>query len=111
HSFTWGIPIVAGAAAYATLWHPALWAHLALGALLALLMTAALVCTGFQRHGLQGLLIGTALAAAAVHFIGPDLWWLSVLGMTVHVAEDELTGHGCCLLWPFYRKRIGGDGG
>ena len=109
HSFAFGVPLAALACAAACLWAPGLYPHLALGALLTLCVTAALVCTGFQKHDLRGLAYGIALSAAAVHWVGPDLWWLAVLGMTVHIAEDELTGHGCALLWPVYPKRVGGD--
>jgi membrane-bound metal-dependent hydrolase YbcI (DUF457 family) len=110
HSFAFGVPLTALACAAACLWAPGLYPHLALGALLTLCVTAALVCTGFRKRGLRSLAYGLAFSAAAVHWIGPDLWWLAVLGMTVHIAEDETTGHGCALLWPLYPKRIGGDG-
>jgi len=87
--------------------------HIALGilaALLAMCTAAGLAATGFARHGLEALLLGCGVAAVAVVYARPDLWWLVAMGMALHILEDEFSGHGCALFWPISRKRVGGDG-
>ncbi len=88
--------------------------HVALGVLaafLAMALAGGLAVTGFARHGLEALVLGCALSAVAVIYVRADLWWLTALGMALHILEDEFTGHGCALLWPFTNRRFGGDGG
>jgi membrane-bound metal-dependent hydrolase YbcI (DUF457 family) len=91
-------------------WWPNRWCLGILAAVLAMVIAGGLASTGFARHGLEALAVGCALAGIAVVFVRPDLWWLVALGMALHVAEDMFTGHGCALLWPLSRRRIGGDG-
>jgi len=81
----------------------------ATGAVVAMLIAAGLGATGFAR-GWTALGIGGLSAYAVLHFVPGALWWMVALGMSMHIAEDMCTGHGVTLLWPVYRKRIGGDG-
>lgn len=62
--------------------------------------------------GVEALTAGAAISAVmlAVPAFRADLWWLAVLGMSLHVFEDSLTGHGVAIAWPLSRKRYGGDG-
>lgn len=91
-------------------WWPNKWSLLGLGVLLAICTAAGLRATGFLRRRGEAFIAGSAVAAASVFFIRGDLWWLTMLGMALHVFEDEFTGHGCALAWPFTSRRFGGDG-
>lgn len=90
--------------------HPSRWSLGILAAVLAICIAAGLKATRFARHHGEALVFGCAIAGLSVVLVRPDLWWLCALGMGLHIAEDELTGHGCALLWPVSRRRIGGDG-
>ena len=66
-----------------------------------------------NRYSLAAVAVVLAMttgAGLAVWAVRGDLWWLVLLGMGLHIAEDMCTGHGVALLWPFYFGRIGGDG-
>ena len=91
-------------------WFPNLYSLAAVAVVLAMTTGAGLAATGFAKHGLTALFWGAVLAGLAVWAVRGDLWWLVLLGMGLHIAEDMCTGHGVTLLWPFYLKRIGGDG-
>jgi len=91
-------------------WHANHWSLGALALVLALCVAGGLRVTGFMRRKSEAFLVGAAVAALAVWFIRVDLWWLVALGMALHIAEDEFTGHGCALLWPVLHRRFGGDG-
>jgi membrane-bound metal-dependent hydrolase YbcI (DUF457 family) len=104
-----GTALFAGLVALAVA-HPNHWSLGVLAAVLAVCIAAGLAVTGFARHGLQALVYGCAIAGVAVYAIRPELWWLVILGMGLHIVEDEFSGHGCALLWPFTTRRFGGDG-
>jgi membrane-bound metal-dependent hydrolase YbcI (DUF457 family) len=75
---------------------------------LAFCVAAGLRATGITRHASVALVAGCGIAGAAMWFDPGALWWLFALGMGLHIAEDETTGHGCALWWPFSRRRVGG---
>jgi membrane-bound metal-dependent hydrolase YbcI (DUF457 family) len=105
------LPVLAGwmlAVETLTTWLPSLAGLGIVAFFLALCVTAALVATGFAWHGLAGLMAGCAVAGWMVAADPGALWWLFGLGMGLHIAEDEFTGHGCSLLWPFTSRRFGG---
>jgi membrane-bound metal-dependent hydrolase YbcI (DUF457 family) len=101
-------------------WWPNRWALAGLALFIAVCVVAGLKATGFLTHGGRGhrrpsgslrrAVIGCGIAALAVVYARPDLWWLVAMGMALHIFEDEFSGHGCALLWPISRKRFGGDG-
>jgi membrane-bound metal-dependent hydrolase YbcI (DUF457 family) len=105
-----GTALVAALVAWGTLWAPSRGALTAVAVLLAICIAAGLKATRFARGSFEALLVGCALSALVMWSARADLWWLFALGMALHIAEDELTGHGCALLWPFTRRRFGGDG-
>jgi membrane-bound metal-dependent hydrolase YbcI (DUF457 family) len=105
-----GVGVAAAGTAACTLWWPNHWALGCLAGFLAICIAAGLAATGFVRRPAERLLAGCALAAVAVVYVRGDLWWLVALGMALHIFEDEFTGHGCALLWPFTSRRFGGDG-
>jgi membrane-bound metal-dependent hydrolase YbcI (DUF457 family) len=115
-----GIAFWSAAAEACAVWWPNRWALGFLAAFLAICIVAGLKATGFMRHGGRGhryhggalrrALVGCGIAALAVTYARADLWWLVALGMALHILEDEFSGHGCALLWPFTRRRFGGDG-
>lgn len=104
-----GVALFTLLAQWGAVWSHGLYPHIAVGAVLAMLIAAGLGATGFAR-GWTALAIGGIAAYAALHFVPGELWWMVALGMSIHIAEDMCTGHGVTLLWPVYRKRIGGDG-
>jgi membrane-bound metal-dependent hydrolase YbcI (DUF457 family) len=106
-----GVALVSVLTAWATLWAPNDHALTAVAVLLAVCAAAGLKATRFARGGLEAVAFGCAISGFAVWTVRADLWWLCALGMALHIAEDEFTGHGCALLWPLSRRRIGGDGG
>jgi membrane-bound metal-dependent hydrolase YbcI (DUF457 family) len=106
-----GVGLFSLLAALAGIAFPNRWALGVMAALLAICITAGLRATGFARRKGGALLAGCILAGVAVALVRGELWWLVILGMGLHIFEDEFTGHGCALLWPFSRHRIGGDGG
>lgn len=91
-------------------WWPNKWSLAGLALLVAICTAAGLRATGFLRRRGEAFIAGSAVAAASVYFIRADLWWLVMLGMALHIFEDEFTGHGCALAWPFTSRRFGGDG-
>lgn len=112
-----GIGFMALVTAACASWWPNRWALAGLALLIAVCTVAGLKAAGFLRHGGRGhggalrrAAAGSAVAALAVTYVRGDLWWLVALGMALHVFEDEFTGHGCALLWPFTSRRFGGDG-
>jgi len=115
-----GIALMAVVTASCADWWPNKWALAGLAVLIAVCVVAGLKATGFLRHGGRGrnrhrgalrrAFIGSAIAAAAIVTVRADLWWLVILGMGLHVLQDETTGHGCALLWPLTNRRFGGDG-
>lgn len=86
--------VAAGAhSAYGRVW---LWLWLSL------LMSAALRILPLVRHGHHTDLLGIA-GAAALCYWQPGLSIVPACvgaGVLVHIAGDELTHHGCPLLWP-----------
>jgi membrane-bound metal-dependent hydrolase YbcI (DUF457 family) len=105
-----GVGLVSfGMLACTRLW-PNHWSLGVMAAVLAICIAAGLGAIGFARHGLEAVTFGAILSALAVVAIRSDLWWLTALGMALHIFEDEFSGHGCALLWPFTRRRFGGDG-
>jgi membrane-bound metal-dependent hydrolase YbcI (DUF457 family) len=113
HSF-FGIGFMALVTASATLWWPNRWALAGFALFLAVMVCAGLKATGFIRHrgrgGLERAVLCSGVAALAVVYARPDLWWLVALGMALHIFEDEFSGHGCALFWPILSRRFGGDG-
>jgi membrane-bound metal-dependent hydrolase YbcI (DUF457 family) len=100
-------------------WWPNRWALGGLAVFIAVCVVAGLKASGFMRHAsrrarfgdsARRALVGCGIAALAVTLARPDLWWLVAMGMALHVFEDEFSGHGCALLWPFTNRRFGGDG-
>lgn len=98
-----------------------------LGVIMTLCIAAGLCAMGAAPHpsarrrrkrnaglftGIEALTAGAAVSAVMLYvpMYRADLWWLVVLGMTLHVFEDSLTGHGVAIAWPLTRKRYGGDG-
>jgi membrane-bound metal-dependent hydrolase YbcI (DUF457 family) len=115
-----GIAVMSLITASCADWWPNKWALAGLALFIAVCVVAGLKATGFLTHGGRGrrhasgslrrTVIGCGVAALAVVYARPDLWWLVAMGMALHVLEDEFSGHGCALLWPVSRKRFGGDG-
>jgi membrane-bound metal-dependent hydrolase YbcI (DUF457 family) len=107
-----GTAAAAAGTAACTLWFPNRWALAGFCLAAAICMAAAFHATGFTRGRLTAFLAAAAVAGAAVALpaVRPDLWWLVALGMALHIIEDEPSGHGCALLWPFTSRRFGGDG-
>jgi membrane-bound metal-dependent hydrolase YbcI (DUF457 family) len=115
-----GIGLMALVTASCADWWPNRWALGGLALFIAVCVVAGLKATGFLTHGghgrnrhhgsLRRALTGCGIAALAVVYARPDLWWLVAAGMALHILEDEFTGHGCALFWPVSRKRFGGDG-
>jgi membrane-bound metal-dependent hydrolase YbcI (DUF457 family) len=98
-----------------------------LGVIMTLCIAAGLCAMGAAPHpsarrrrkrnaglftGIEALTAGALVSAVMLYvpMYRADLWWLVVLGMTLHVFEDSLTGHGVAIAWPLTRKRFGGDG-
>jgi membrane-bound metal-dependent hydrolase YbcI (DUF457 family) len=106
------LPVTAaltGLAAWFVWLHPVRPAQWAFGAFLAVCVAAGLIATGFARQGVIPLAIGAGLAWYVVAREPSALVWMLPLGMGIHIAEDECTGYGCALLWPFTRRRFGGS--
>jgi membrane-bound metal-dependent hydrolase YbcI (DUF457 family) len=113
HSF-FGAGVMGLITASCTLWQANRYALGGYALFLAVCVVAGLKATGFMRHrgggSLDRAVAGCGIAALAVLYARQDLWWLVMLGMGLHVLEDEFTGHGCALLWPLSHRRFGGDG-
>jgi len=103
-----GVAVIALLVQYCAVWHPTRWTLGILAGLIAICIAAGLGATGFARHGSSALLWGSAVAGAAVYAIPGDLWWLTVMGMGLHIIEDMFTGHGVALAWPLTSHRFGG---
>jgi membrane-bound metal-dependent hydrolase YbcI (DUF457 family) len=104
-----GIALFCGLAELAAL-HPNRGSLGITAALLAICIAAGLKATKFASHHGEAFAAGCIIAGFAVVLVRADLWWLCAMGMALHVAEDEFSGHGCAVLWPFSHKRFGGDG-
>jgi membrane-bound metal-dependent hydrolase YbcI (DUF457 family) len=114
-----GIGLMTLVTASCASWWPNRWALGGLALFIAVCVVAGLKASGFMRHAsrrdsfgdsARRAVIGCGIAALAVIYVRADLWWLVALGMALHVFEDEFSGHGCALLWPFLNRRFGGDG-
>ena len=105
-----GTALMCAVVAALSLGWPNRWALASLALLLAVCVAAGLRATRAVRHKADAFIVGCAVAGLAVWAVRADLWWLCALGMALHIAADELSGHGCALLWPFTRRRFGGDG-
>jgi membrane-bound metal-dependent hydrolase YbcI (DUF457 family) len=114
-----GIGLMALVTASCANWWPNRWALGGLAVFIAVCVVAGLKASGFMRHAsrrarfgdsARRAFVGCGIAALAVAYVRADLWWLVALGMALHVFEDEFSGHGCALLWPFINRRFGGDG-
>lgn len=89
-------------------WAPTQAGQAFVGVFLAICIAAALRATGFARSAFGALVMGALVAWCALKYDPGALWWLFSLGMAIHITEDEFTGHGCALWWPFSKHRVGG---
>jgi len=89
-------------------WAPTQGGRAFIGVFLVICIAAGLRATGFARSAFGALLAAALVAWCALKFDPGALWWLFALGMALHITEDEFTGHGCALWWPFSRRRVGG---